>query len=77
MEQPAGVALARQLAAGADVLVENFRPGVIGKLGLGYAALSAVNPRLVYCSCKGFLPGPCEHRAALDEAVQMMAAWPA
>jgi crotonobetainyl-CoA:carnitine CoA-transferase CaiB-like acyl-CoA transferase len=42
------------------------------KLGLGYAALAEVNPRLVYCSCKGFLPGPYEHRTALDEVVQMM-----
>ena len=42
------------------------------KLGLGYAALSEFNPRLIYCSCKGFLPGPYEHRAALDEVVQMM-----
>lgn len=72
LKQPAGIALARRLAAGADVLVENFRPGAMDKLGLGYAALSALNPRLVYCSCKGFLPGPYEHRAALDEVVQMM-----
>jgi crotonobetainyl-CoA:carnitine CoA-transferase CaiB-like acyl-CoA transferase len=42
------------------------------KLGLGYAALSAVNPRLIYCSCKGFLNGPYQHRTALDEVVQMM-----
>ena len=42
------------------------------KLGLGHAAMSEINPRLVYCSCKGFLPGPYEHRTALDEVVQMM-----
>ena len=72
LKQPGGVALARRLAAGADVVVENFRPGAMDKLGLGYAELAAVNPGLVYCSCKGFLPGPYEHRAALDEVVQMM-----
>jgi len=52
--------------------VENFRPGAMEKLGLGYAALSARNPGLIYCSCKGFLPGPYDHRTALDEVVQMM-----
>lgn len=72
LKSPAGSALARRLAATADVVVENFRPGAMDKLGLGFAALSAANPRLVYCSCKGFLPGPYEHRTALDEVVQMM-----
>jgi len=72
MKQPEGLALVRRLLAGADVLIENFRPGAMDRLGLGYAALSAENPRLIYCSCKGFLPGPYEHRTALDEVVQMM-----
>jgi crotonobetainyl-CoA:carnitine CoA-transferase CaiB-like acyl-CoA transferase len=72
LKRRSGVALARRLAAEADVVLENFRPGAMEKLGLGYSALSAVNPRLVYCSCKGFLPGPYENRAALDEVVQMM-----
>lgn len=72
LKRPAGLALARRLAAGADVLVENFRPGAMAALGLGQADLAAINPRLVYASCKGFLPGPYEHRAALDEVVQMM-----
>ncbi len=72
LKQPAGLALARQLVAGADVLVENFRPGAMEKIGLGPAAMAEVNPRLIYCSCKGFLPGPYQHRAALDEVVQMM-----
>jgi crotonobetainyl-CoA:carnitine CoA-transferase CaiB-like acyl-CoA transferase len=67
-----GMALVRRLLDGADVLVENFRPGAMDKLGLGWEALSAVNPRLIYCSCKGFLPGPYDHRVALDEVVQMM-----
>ena len=51
----------------ADIVVENFRPGTLEKMGLGYAALSAENPRLIYCSAKGFLSGPYEERAALDE----------
>ncbi len=72
LKRPSGAALVRRMAENADVVLENFRPGAMNKLGLGYAALSAVNPRLVYCSCKGFLPGPYEHRAALDEVVQMM-----
>mgnify|MGYP002779585312 CR=1 FL=1 len=72
MKRPEGLALVRRLVARADVLVENFRAGAMAKLGLGYAQLSAEFPRLVYCSCKGFLPGPYEHRTALDEVVQMM-----
>ncbi|WP_270939049.1 CaiB/BaiF CoA transferase family protein [Falsiroseomonas oryzae] len=72
MKTPEGMALVRKLLARADVVIENFRPGAMAKLGLGYAQLSAENPRLVYCSCKGFLPGPYEHRTALDEVVQMM-----
>ncbi len=54
------------------MLIENFRPGALDKLGLSYEALRADNPRLIYCSCKGFLPGPYDHRVALDEVVQMM-----
>lgn len=67
-----GLALARQLCARADVVVENFRSGTMDKLGLGYDALSALNSRLIYCSEKGFLKGPYEHRTALDEVAQMM-----
>lgn len=72
MKSPEGMALVRRLVARADVLIENFRPGAMAKLGLGVAQLRAAHPRLVYCSCKGFLPGPYEHRTALDEVVQMM-----
>jgi len=72
MKRPEGMALVQRLVARSDVLVENFRPGAMAKLGLGYAELSKLYPRLVYCSCKGFLPGPYEHRTALDEVVQMM-----
>ena len=67
-----GRALVLKLVASADVVLENFRPGAMDKLGLGAQALTQANPKLVYCSCKGFLPGPYEHRAALDEVVQMM-----
>ncbi len=67
-----GMELVQRLVATADIVVENFRPGAMDKLGLGYESLSALNPRLIYCSCKGFLPGPYEHRVALDEVVQMM-----
>jgi crotonobetainyl-CoA:carnitine CoA-transferase CaiB-like acyl-CoA transferase len=67
-----GLDLARRLCAAADVVVENFRAGTMDKLGLGYEALAALNPRLIYCSEKGFLSGPYEKRAALDEVTQMM-----
>lgn len=69
---PEGVAAARKLVAKADVFLENFRPGALEAKGLGYEALSAANPRLIYCSLKGFLAGPYEKRTALDEVVQMM-----
>jgi len=67
-----GLRVATQLADRADILVENFRPGALDRLGLGYDRLSASNPRLIYCSQKGFLPGPYEDRTALDEVAQMM-----
>jgi len=68
----AGLERARKLAATADVFIENFRPGALEAKGLGYEALSQANPRIVYCSLKGFLHGPYENRTALDEVVQMM-----
>ena len=67
-----GAALVHRLAATADVAIENFAPGTMERLGCGYEALSALNPRLVYCALKGFLSGPYEHRGALDEVVQFM-----
>jgi crotonobetainyl-CoA:carnitine CoA-transferase CaiB-like acyl-CoA transferase len=67
-----GLAFAKRLVARADVLTENFRPGGLDRLGLGYEALKPDNPGLIYCSLKGFLSGPYENRAALDEVVQMM-----
>ncbi|MFW7341534.1 CaiB/BaiF CoA-transferase family protein [Pollutimonas sp. H1-120] len=72
LHTPEGVEIARKLAGSADVVAENFRPGMMRKYGLDYAALSAANPRLIYASLKGFLPGPYELRTALDEVVQMM-----
>ncbi|MEM1110958.1 MAG: CaiB/BaiF CoA-transferase family protein [Pseudomonadota bacterium] len=67
-----GKALALTLINDADVLIENFRPGAMDKLGFAYAQLSKANPGLVYCSLKGFLSGPYGHRTALDEVAQMM-----
>nr|WP_202759849.1 CaiB/BaiF CoA-transferase family protein [Delftia acidovorans] len=68
----AGRATAAELAAGSDVVLENFRPGLMQSLGLDYATLSQRAPGLIYVSHKGFLPGPYEKRLALDEVVQMM-----
>jgi crotonobetainyl-CoA:carnitine CoA-transferase CaiB-like acyl-CoA transferase len=72
LKSPEGMAIVRKLVATADVVTENFRPGAMDRLGLGYDDARALNPRIVYCSMKGFLPGPYEHRTALDEVVQMM-----
>ncbi|MBN3756128.1 CoA transferase [Paraburkholderia sp. Tr-20389] len=72
VKDPRGLEVVHKLIAGADVFSENFKSGTMDKLGLGYASLSKVNPRLVYVSHKGFLPGPYDHRTALDEVVQMM-----
>jgi crotonobetainyl-CoA:carnitine CoA-transferase CaiB-like acyl-CoA transferase len=72
LKQPGGVAVARRLADAADILIENFRPGTLARLGLGYEVLKESNPRLLYCSAKGFLTGPFENRTALDEVAQMM-----
>ena len=67
-----GLAFAKRLIKGTDVLMENFRPGALEARGLGYETLKADNPGLIYCSLKGFLSGPYQNRAALDEVVQMM-----
>ncbi len=67
-----GLAVARKLCQRADIVIENFRPGAMERLGLGYATLRETNPGLIYCSLKGFLPGPYDHRTALDEVTQMM-----
>ena len=71
LQQPAGVAVARRIAARADAVVENFRPGVADRLGIGYAALSAENPRLVYTAISGYGPdGPYADQPAYDTVIQ-------
>jgi crotonobetainyl-CoA:carnitine CoA-transferase CaiB-like acyl-CoA transferase len=72
LQSAEGMQAALRLIATADVVSENFKPGTMKKLGLDYASLSSLNPRLIYVSHKGFLPGPYDHRTALDEVVQMM-----
>ena len=72
LKSEGGMEVARKLCERADILVENFRPGALDRLGLSYEALSETNPPLIYCSEKGFLPGPYEERTALDEVAQMM-----
>jgi crotonobetainyl-CoA:carnitine CoA-transferase CaiB-like acyl-CoA transferase len=72
VRDPRGLEIVLRLVADADVFSENFKSGTMTRLGLGYAALARLNPRLVYVSHKGFLPGPYDHRTALDEVVQMM-----
>jgi crotonobetainyl-CoA:carnitine CoA-transferase CaiB-like acyl-CoA transferase len=72
LKSPQGREVVLKLIASADVVTENFRPGAMDKLGLGYEAVKQLKPQIVYCSLKGFLPGPYEHRTGLDEVVQMM-----
>lgn len=72
LKSEAGRAVALDLVASADVMTENFAPGTIERLGLGWDDVRAQNPRLVFASLKGFLAGPYEHRTALDEVTQMM-----
>jgi crotonobetainyl-CoA:carnitine CoA-transferase CaiB-like acyl-CoA transferase len=72
LKKPEGMEAALRLIATADIVSENFKPGTMKKLGLDYESLKQLNPRLVYVSHKGFLPGPYDHRTALDEVVQMM-----
>lgn len=73
LKHPEAVALVHEMAASADVVVENFRPGVAERLGIGPAQLRALNPRLVYVSVSGFgQTGPLAHRPAYDIIVQAM-----
>lgn len=71
LKDPRGKAVLERLVPTADVLIENFAPGTMERLGLGWEALRGLNPRLVYCALKGYLPGPYEDLPALDEVVQM------
>ena len=73
LKHEAGAALVRDLAAQCDILVENFRPGVMDRLGLGYQALSAINPRLIYCAISGYgMTGPLRDRPSFDIVLQAM-----
>lgn len=72
LKTSAGREIVKQMTATVDVLIENFSPGAMERLELDYRTVAAINPRLIYCSLKGFLPGPYEKRLALDEVVQMM-----
>jgi crotonobetainyl-CoA:carnitine CoA-transferase CaiB-like acyl-CoA transferase len=72
LQSPEGKEAVLKLIATADVVSENFKPGTMKKLGLDYDTLKKLNPRLIHVSHKGFLPGPYDHRTALDEVVQMM-----
>ena len=72
LKSETGRSAVHTLLSTADVMIENFRPGAMEKLGFGYDDLSKINPRLIYCSGKGFLSGPYENRTALDEVAQMM-----
>jgi crotonobetainyl-CoA:carnitine CoA-transferase CaiB-like acyl-CoA transferase len=68
-----GVALAKDLAAKCDIVIENYRPGVMDRLGLGYEALSAINPGIIYCAISGFgMTGPLKDRPSFDIVLQAM-----
>ena len=70
LKAPAGRDVVLRLADGADVVLENYAPGTMERLGCGCDALATRNPRLVHLALKGFLKGPYESRPALDEVVQ-------
>jgi crotonobetainyl-CoA:carnitine CoA-transferase CaiB-like acyl-CoA transferase len=73
LKTDAGVALVKDLAAKCDILIENFRPGVMDRLGLGYETLSAANPRLIYCAISGFgMTGPLSDRPSFDIVLQAL-----
>ena len=73
LKQEAGKDLLRRLVAKSDILIENYRPGVMDKLGLGYEALSAINPGLIYCSISGFgQSGPLRDKPSFDIVTQAM-----
>src|SRR3984893_1827597 len=73
LKTAAGVALVKDLAAKCDVLIENYRPGVMDRLGLGYEVLSALNPRLIYCAISGFgMTGPLRDRPSFDIVLQAL-----
>jgi crotonobetainyl-CoA:carnitine CoA-transferase CaiB-like acyl-CoA transferase len=72
LKTPQGIEAAHKLIATADIVSHNFRPETMAAQGLDYETLQKINPRLIYIELRGFLPGPYDHRTALDEVVQMM-----
>jgi crotonobetainyl-CoA:carnitine CoA-transferase CaiB-like acyl-CoA transferase len=72
LKTPQGIEAAHKLIATADIVSHNFRPETMAAQGLDYETLQKINPKLIYIELRGFLPGPYEHRTALDEVVQMM-----
>ena len=73
LSRPEAITIVKQLAVQADVVMENFRPGVMDKFGIGYAALSAINPRLIYCAISGFgQTGPARLGAGYDGKIQAL-----
>jgi crotonobetainyl-CoA:carnitine CoA-transferase CaiB-like acyl-CoA transferase len=73
LQKPAGADILRRLVVGADILVENYRPGVMDRLGLGYASLAELNPRLIYCAISGFgLTGPLSEKPSFDIVTQAL-----
>ncbi|MEO6091940.1 MAG: CoA transferase [Novosphingobium sp.] len=73
LKNPEGLALARDLAAKCDVVIENYRPGVMDRLGLGYEVLSGINPGLIYCAISGYgMTGPLKDQPSFDIVLQAM-----
>jgi crotonobetainyl-CoA:carnitine CoA-transferase CaiB-like acyl-CoA transferase len=72
LKSPQGKAVFLRLLRSSDICLDNYAPGALDRLGLGFGVLEAENPRLIYMAIKGFLPGPYEHRPSLDELAQMM-----
>ena len=72
LKTPEGKELFLKFAAASDVVLDNYAPGVLDRLGVDYDTVSKINPRVIYCSINGFLKGPYAHRPALDEVAQMM-----
>src|SRR5262245_16327135 len=72
LKMPEGKAVFAKLVATADIVVDNYAPGVLDRLGIGFPWATAINPGIIYCAIKGFTPGPYGDRACLDELAQMM-----
>jgi crotonobetainyl-CoA:carnitine CoA-transferase CaiB-like acyl-CoA transferase len=73
LQKPAAIEIVNRLTAQADVVMENFRPGVMDRLGIGYQALRAINPKLIYCTISGFgATGPYRNEAGYDGKIQAL-----